>query len=52
MNSTDQEIFCFNIEMLDWNEYFYQGLRGLRYYILNDPMDTLDSAKRKYKKYI
>ncbi|KAG6795790.1 fatty acyl-CoA reductase wat [Apis mellifera caucasica] len=50
MNSTDREIFCFNIEMLDWNEYFYQGVRGLRYYILNDSMDTIDAAKRKFQK--
>ncbi|OAD54398.1 hypothetical protein WN48_07918 [Eufriesea mexicana] len=44
MNSHDQEIFNFNTGDLDWDAYFYVNVRGLRTYLLNDPMDTMDDA--------
>ncbi|XP_076643575.1 fatty acyl-CoA reductase wat-like [Halictus rubicundus] len=50
LNSDDQKIFNFNVENIDWREYFYYYLRGLRMYIVGDPMDTLDEARVKYSR--
>ncbi|KOX72974.1 hypothetical protein WN51_01342 [Melipona quadrifasciata] len=50
MNSVDQEIFCVNVQNMDWNEYFYQHIRGIRVYLLKDPMDTLQASQKKFRK--
>ncbi|XP_017889314.1 fatty acyl-CoA reductase wat-like [Ceratina calcarata] len=50
MNPADQEIFHFNIKALDWEDYFLVHIKGLRVYMLKDPMDTLEPARAKYKK--
>ncbi|KAF3424512.1 hypothetical protein E2986_09267 [Frieseomelitta varia] len=50
MNSVDKEIFCVNVQNLDWDEYFYQYVRGLRLYILKDPMDTLQASQKRIRK--
>ncbi|XP_076687278.1 fatty acyl-CoA reductase wat-like isoform X2 [Andrena cerasifolii] len=50
LNSTDQRIFKFNMKNLDWNEFFYCSIRGIRMYLLKDPLDTVETASRKYKK--
>lgn len=52
MNSRDQEIFNFNMKNLDWDEYFFVHVRGLRMYLLNDPLDTVDEARSKFNKYV
>lgn len=52
MNSTDRQIFCLNTEYLDWKEYFYYHIRGVRMYLLKDPMDTVELGIAKYKKYV
>ncbi|XP_003494079.1 fatty acyl-CoA reductase wat [Bombus impatiens] len=50
MNSADRQIFCLNTEYLDWKEYFYYHIRGVRMYLLKDPMDTVELGIAKYKK--
>ncbi|XP_076687279.1 fatty acyl-CoA reductase wat-like [Andrena cerasifolii] len=50
LNSADQGIFKFNIKNLDWNEYFYCNIRGIRMYMIKDPLDTVEAACRRYKK--
>ena len=50
MNSVDKEIFCVNVQNLDWDEYFYQYVRGLRLYLLKDPMNTLEASRKKFRK--
>ncbi|KOC64230.1 Putative fatty acyl-CoA reductase [Habropoda laboriosa] len=50
MNSRDRQIFCFNTITLDWEEYFYQHMRGLRTYMLNDPFDTVEEGIKRYAK--
>ena len=50
MNSVDQEMYCVNIQNLDWDEYFFRHTRGLRMYLLKDPMDTIPAGQKKYRK--
>ena len=44
MNSIDREKFYFNLQNLDWTQYFYHHVRGIRFFILKDPPDTIKNA--------
>ncbi|OXU31410.1 hypothetical protein TSAR_005861 [Trichomalopsis sarcophagae] len=46
---TDQTKFDFNVGNFDWSEYLVNHIRGIRVYVLKDPMTTLDQARIKYK---
>lgn len=50
MNPVDRKIFNFNMETLNWEHYFVQHIKGLRVYLLKDPMDTLELARVRYRK--
>ncbi|KAG7212758.1 hypothetical protein KM043_013019 [Ampulex compressa] len=45
MNPTDQDIFYFNLETLDWDNFFYFHVRGLRFYLAKDPFDTVEQGR-------
>ncbi|CAG9759270.1 unnamed protein product [Ceutorhynchus assimilis] len=49
MKTADRKFFKFDIEKLDWDLYMYTYCRGCRVYLLQDPMDTLPQAKKKYR---
>ncbi|KAL7298063.1 hypothetical protein TKK_0009068 [Trichogramma kaykai] len=44
----DRNKFYFNIENLDWMDYFYHHVRGLRKYILEDPIETVENGKKRF----
>ncbi|XP_031776892.1 fatty acyl-CoA reductase wat-like [Nasonia vitripennis] len=46
---TDQKKFDFNVKNLDWNDYFLYHIRGIRVYLLKDPMSTVEQGRAKYK---
>lgn len=50
MNSVDQQNFCFHMSTINWDDYFFLHARGLRTYMLNDPLDTLKEARKRYFK--
>nr|XP_034183201.1 fatty acyl-CoA reductase wat-like [Osmia lignaria] len=50
MNCVDRENFFFDIGKLDWDAYFYIHVRGLRVFMLNDPLDTLDESRVAYSR--
>ncbi|XP_076672854.1 fatty acyl-CoA reductase wat-like isoform X1 [Andrena cerasifolii] len=50
LNSTDQGIFKFNIKNLDWNDYFYGNIRGIRMYLIKESPNTVEAARRRYQK--
>ncbi|XP_076655259.1 fatty acyl-CoA reductase wat-like isoform X2 [Halictus rubicundus] len=50
LNSADRKLFNFNVENLDWENYFQYHWRGLRVYLLNDPLDNVEQALVRYKK--
>ncbi|CAK9798432.1 Putative fatty acyl-CoA reductase CG5065 [Anthophora plagiata] len=50
MNSVDQQNFCFHINRLNWDDYFFIQVRGIRAYMLNDPSDTIEATRKKQYK--
>ncbi|XP_068621786.1 fatty acyl-CoA reductase wat-like [Battus philenor] len=50
LNLADKEIFDFNMKALDWRQYFISYIKGVRVYLLKDPMDTIPQAVSKYNK--
>lgn len=52
MNSVDRKNFFFDIANLDWDSYFYIHVRGLRVFMVNDPLDTLDESRAAYNRYV
>ncbi|CAK1593023.1 unnamed protein product [Parnassius mnemosyne] len=46
----DKYLFDFDIAQLDWKEYFSSYVRGVRVYLLKDPIDTIPQGIRKYYK--
>lgn len=50
MNRNDRELFEFSMKNLNWDMYFYTYTRGLRVYLLKDPLDTIEKGAAKIKK--
>nr|XP_033335427.1 fatty acyl-CoA reductase wat-like isoform X1 [Megalopta genalis] len=50
LNSVDRKMFNFNVENIIWNDYFYHHIRGIRQYVVKDPLETLDVAIAKYNR--
>ncbi|XP_022128112.2 fatty acyl-CoA reductase wat [Pieris rapae] len=46
----DKDIYDFNIAQLDWKMYFYNQVRGIRLYLLKDPMETVPQGLKRYFK--
>ncbi|KAG6443935.1 hypothetical protein O3G_MSEX003046 [Manduca sexta] len=46
----DKDIFDFDMETLDWSNFCYNYIRGIRIYLLKDPVDTIPDGIRKYYK--
>lgn len=46
----DKSSFKFDIAALDWDNFFYNYIRGLRVYLLKDEMDTLPQAIVRWKR--
>lgn len=49
MNPADREMFQFDMAALDWDAYNYTYLRGVRLYLLKDPLDTIPEGRVKYR---
>lgn len=49
VDDEDKQLFDFNLENFDWDDYFRYYTRGGRVYLLKDPMDTLPQGRRKLK---
>lgn len=50
LSSRDRELFDFDLALLDWKEYFYHHVRGLRVYLIKDELDTVERAIVKRKR--
>ncbi|KAJ8707569.1 hypothetical protein PYW07_011246 [Mythimna separata] len=48
MCGADQKLFDFDMSAVDWNDYFYNYIRGIRVYLLKDPVDTVPAGLRKH----
>lgn len=50
MSPTDRDLFNFNISTLDWDAYYFTYVRGIRVYLLKDPLDTIPQGLTKRRK--
>lgn len=46
----DKQMFDFDLSRLDWSNYFHDYVRGIRIYLLKDPMETIPAAIKKHNK--
>ncbi|XP_025986100.1 fatty acyl-CoA reductase wat isoform X1 [Solenopsis invicta] len=46
----DREQFYCDIRNVDWNTYFETYIRGIRVYLIKDPLDTLPQARVKWQR--
>ncbi|XP_045457844.1 fatty acyl-CoA reductase wat-like, partial [Melitaea cinxia] len=46
----DKQIFPFSMSDVDWKDYFYDYLSGIRRYLFKDGDDTIPQAKIKWKR--
>nr|CAH7761030.1 unnamed protein product [Callosobruchus chinensis] len=50
MTPQDRSIFFCDLKELDWEEFFKFYARGVRVYLLQDPMDTVDEARKRWNR--
>ncbi|KAL3271474.1 hypothetical protein HHI36_021959 [Cryptolaemus montrouzieri] len=50
MSLEDQRLFQFSMNNFDWDNYFRYYTKGLRVYLLKDPLDTVPKGRIKYWK--
>ncbi|XP_050678153.1 fatty acyl-CoA reductase wat-like [Leptidea sinapis] len=50
MGVADKTIFKCSMAGFDWSHYFYNHVRGIRVYLLKDPLDTVPQGLRKQLK--
>ncbi|EFA05024.1 fatty acyl-CoA reductase wat [Tribolium castaneum] len=50
MSEADQKIFFCDLKKLDWNKFFATYLRGIRIYLLQDPIETLEEAHIRWNR--
>ncbi|XP_050301949.1 fatty acyl-CoA reductase wat-like [Anthonomus grandis grandis] len=48
MCENDRELFFSDLKQLDWDEFFQTYLKGVRIYLLQDPLETLETARVKW----
>lgn len=49
LEKADQELFPFDIAVLDYEKYLMIGKLGLRYYFVKEKMDSLTSMTKRYQ---
>ncbi|KAK9746682.1 Male sterility protein [Popillia japonica] len=50
LNATDRQLFEFDMSCLNWQSYYYVYMRGIRIYVLKDPLETVITGAAKYFK--
>lgn len=50
LNEVDQKKFDCNIDNLDWQDFLYYHVRGLRLFIMKDSMDSLEAGRARYNR--
>lgn len=50
LTASDRLAFEFDTSSLNWETYYYVYMRGVRVYILKDPLETLITGTNKYLK--
>lgn len=50
LSPEDRENFACDITRVDWDHYFRTYMRGIRLYLIKDPIDTLPQARIKWQR--
>jgi len=50
LSEQDQSLFQFDISKLNWNDYITNYMKGIRIYVLKDPMKTVPQGIKYLKK--
>ncbi|XP_015598032.1 fatty acyl-CoA reductase wat [Cephus cinctus] len=50
LNDTDKKLFFCDLRKISWEIYLMNFWRGIRVYVLKDPMSTVVEARKKYLK--
>ncbi|CAG9770278.1 unnamed protein product [Ceutorhynchus assimilis] len=50
MCDKDRELFFSDLKQLDWDEYYKTYCKGVRQYLLQDPLETLEVAQTKWRR--
>ncbi|XP_015435285.1 PREDICTED: putative fatty acyl-CoA reductase CG5065 [Dufourea novaeangliae] len=50
MSPEDRENFACDIARIDWDHYFRTYVRGVRVYLIKDPLDTLPQARVRWQR--
>lgn len=51
LSSKDRKLFNMNMKDVVWDAYFQNYMRGIRLYLIKDPIDTLPQARIKWQRY-
>lgn len=52
LTKKDQEMYFFDMGQLDWDLFLQHYFRGIRQYLLKDPLDTIPEALVRWKKFV
>lgn len=52
LDKEDTEMFYFDMIKLDWEDYFENYVKGIRTYLLKEPLKTLPEARKRWNRYI
>lgn len=50
LNKADKDIYGFNIPVIEWNSYFSTYMKGVRMYLLKDPVETIPEGRSRFMK--
>lgn len=51
LTDKDKDIFFFDMSQLDWDLFLQHYFRGIRQYLLNDPLETIPEALIRWNRY-
>lgn len=46
LDPIDKTLFNFDLKAMNWEHFMLQTLKGVRVYILNDPMDIVPDGRK------
>ena len=50
MSKRDREIFLCDMKEINWDKFFQTYIKGIRIYLIKDPMDTLPKALVRWQR--
>lgn len=51
MSTEDKTLFFSDMKMMNWDVYIVNIVRGVRVYMVHEPMDTVEEGQRRIVKY-